>query len=564
LIGRATHLLVTALTGATLVLLGGSAPSPADGDGSSRLGIQRVGPAHWFRVGRGRDLDVAVHGIRIEGARGAFSARWGYLVVQAVRVPAEAPRVMRPAGLGIDVRLVHTRLRRPLTLVYSVGRQPHGFVPVVVHRTADGRWRVQRAHRTRTGALILRTKQFSINLPSWLVQWGRDLKQWARDLGQWIASGVGGRTPPLTCGNGAPNWFSYEKRSDLVHTCTINNAGRAEIQLKSNRGITEDVQIPGSPAYVWVEDQPAALRRMLRNVGFDSDHRVLLGAGQRMTVGYTQSSTPFDGSFVIADDTAAAFVDDLLREALDKLVGAVLDRRHQGLLLIYTEAQCGARLHLSLSDSLLDPAKNAGQMLGCMVKELPGQLDNPATLQAIGLEGLDADGLTKATRLVHALSSVIDHYPLLQATALHDVDDELRALLKDGNDRVDVHIAAAPGSSTTPRTPLPGPTPTPTPAPTPTPQTWAEQETPNHPVNTFTNYHNASGMGTPIAAGQWVQVSCKVYDPYIASVNPDGYWYRIASAPWNNAYYSPANTFMNGDPYGGPYTHNTDFAVPNC
>ncbi|MET0557605.1 MAG: hypothetical protein ABW065_02880 [Solirubrobacterales bacterium] len=102
-------------------------------------------------------------------------------------------------------------------------------------------------------------------------------------------------------------------------------------------------------------------------------------------------------------------------------------------------------------------------------------------------------------------------------------------------------------------------------APPPPPaQTWSEQETPNHPVNTFTNYHNASGMGPAIAAGQWVQVSCKVYDPTIGSVNPDGYWYRIASAPWNNAYYSPANTFMNGDPYGGPYTHNTDFAVPNC
>jgi|GEM_PF-7127884 len=94
--------------------------------------------------------------------------------------------------------------------------------------------------------------------------------------------------------------------------------------------------------------------------------------------------------------------------------------------------------------------------------------------------------------------------------------------------------------------------------------TWAEQETPNHPVNTFTNYHNASGMGPPIAAGQWVEVSCRVYDPTIASVNPDGYWYRIASSPWSNAYYAPANTFMNGDPVGGPYTHNTDFAVPLC
>lgn len=112
--------------------------------------------------------------------------------------------------------------------------------------------------------------------------------------------------------------------------------------------------------------------------------------------------------------------------------------------------------------------------------------------------------------------------------------------------------------------PSPGVPACPSSSPPPPPQTWSEQETPNHPVNTFTDYHNASGMGPQIAAGQWVEVSCKVYDPTIQSVNPDGYWYRIASSPWNNAYYSPANTFMNGDPYGGPYTHNTDFNVPNC
>ena len=94
-------------------------------------------------------------------------------------------------------------------------------------------------------------------------------------------------------------------------------------------------------------------------------------------------------------------------------------------------------------------------------------------------------------------------------------------------------------------------------------QTWAEQEG-HYGVNTFTDYHNASGEGTPIAAAAWVNVSCKVYDPTIASVNPDGYWYRIASSPWDDQYYSPANTFMNGDPWNGPYTHNTDFSVPDC
>ena len=132
-----------------------------------------------------------------------------------------------------------------------------------------------------------------------------------------------------------------------------------------------------------------------------------------------------------------------------------------------------------------------------------------------------------------------------------------------GSGWINEHFVAdnQPNNSPSPGVPACSPPPSRQPPP---PQTWSEQETPNHPVNTFTDYHNASGMGPAIAASQWVEVSCKVYDPTIQSVNPDGYWYRIASAPWSNAYYSPANTFMNGDPYGGPYTHNTDFAVPNC
>jgi hypothetical protein len=82
---------------------------------------------------------------------------------------------------------------------------------------------------------------------------------------------------------------------------------------------------------------------------------------------------------------------------------------------------------------------------------------------------------------------------------------------------------------------------------------------------TFQNPTNASGPGTRIGAMAFVEVVCKVYAPQIASVNPDGYWYKIASAPWNSAFYAPANTFWNGDVPGvRPYTHNTDFSVPNC
>jgi lysophospholipase L1-like esterase len=94
--------------------------------------------------------------------------------------------------------------------------------------------------------------------------------------------------------------------------------------------------------------------------------------------------------------------------------------------------------------------------------------------------------------------------------------------------------------------------------------TFAETEAARSGVRTFANYHNASVLGPLIGYRQVVQVSCKVKDGTIKSVNPDGYWYRIASPPWNNAYYAPANVFLNGDPPNGPYSRNTDFSVPDC
>lgn len=118
-----------------------------------------------------------------------------------------------------------------------------------------------------------------------------------------------------------------------------------------------------------------------------------------------------------------------------------------------------------------------------------------------------------------------------------------------------------------PAAPLPTPSPAPAPIPAPSPApapTWNEQQG-SLGANTFTNPYNASGMGAKIPAMAWVAVSCKVYAPQIVSANPDGYWYRIASPPWSDAYYAVANTFWNGDiPGQRPYTHNTDWAVPNC
>ena len=104
------------------------------------------------------------------------------------------------------------------------------------------------------------------------------------------------------------------------------------------------------------------------------------------------------------------------------------------------------------------------------------------------------------------------------------------------------------------------------PEPPPPPPSTVTEQSGSHGSPTFQNVTNASGQGPTVPAYGYVQVSCKIKPTAtIDSAYPDGYWYRIASPPWNNGYYAVANTFWNGDmPGQKPYTHNTDWNVPDC
>jgi hypothetical protein len=110
---------------------------------------------------------------------------------------------------------------------------------------------------------------------------------------------------------------------------------------------------------------------------------------------------------------------------------------------------------------------------------------------------------------------------------------------------------------------------TPSPRATPTrttsaPTTYAEEAYNKHGVPTFADYANASGQGPDIQFEQVVQVTCKIFDPSIPSASPAGYWYLIASSPWDNHYYAVANTFLNGLSPTDPNTNYYDPRVPNC
>ena len=95
-------------------------------------------------------------------------------------------------------------------------------------------------------------------------------------------------------------------------------------------------------------------------------------------------------------------------------------------------------------------------------------------------------------------------------------------------------------------------------------RTYPEEEFTPNGAPTFL-YLDGSGPGIPVAFGQYVRVSCKVYSTDVRTTWPDGHWYRLASMPWDNHYFAVANTFGNGDKLGKPpYTHNVDWRVPNC
>jgi hypothetical protein len=81
-------------------------------------------------------------------------------------------------------------------------------------------------------------------------------------------------------------------------------------------------------------------------------------------------------------------------------------------------------------------------------------------------------------------------------------------------------------------------------------------------IETFKKYEDASERGPDIRVGETVEVTCKIFAPAVEWSEPEGYWYRIHSAPWNDEYYAAANEFRNVS--GGGEAIPTDRNVVDC
>jgi len=90
-------------------------------------------------------------------------------------------------------------------------------------------------------------------------------------------------------------------------------------------------------------------------------------------------------------------------------------------------------------------------------------------------------------------------------------------------------------------------------------------ETTGSSARTWSNYSDAGGtQGATISARDTVQVTCAVQGFRVADGNT--WWYRVASSPWNNAYYASADAFYNNGRTSGSLagTPFVDTAVPVC
>ncbi|MGH3803704.1 MAG: hypothetical protein ACRDTD_26950 [Pseudonocardiaceae bacterium] len=101
---------------------------------------------------------------------------------------------------------------------------------------------------------------------------------------------------------------------------------------------------------------------------------------------------------------------------------------------------------------------------------------------------------------------------------------------------------------------------------TPGGKTFTQQVNTSNPAGTttFRDPRGFAGQGPRVLPGQRVEVVCRFLDPNApASVRP-GWWYLVDSSPWNRQYYTPANSYLNGDPPEGPYVSGVDGRVPVC
>lgn len=415
----------------SLLTVGCSAPwnSASPLSKHSTSSVKPVGKKITVSVDSSHPLDVEIPNVgHLSGPAGAF-LRSGSITIQPEKATFASSSTLQASGTGMDVAFDGTSLRRPLTVAFNASTKPSAdAIPLIAHQSDDGQWNFLPAKLDSSGRITVQTSSFSLNIPVW-----GSAGAFFHALVNFITSAVGGRTSPLTC-SGGPSWFHLDSQhSDLVHACVKTNYSNgkevAEVQLKSNRGVSLQVNVPGNPAYVWVEGQTWTGRQKVAAAHhFDPDKIVILGAGKTMTVGYTRWATSLPVSFFVSGATGLAAIDTLTSDVIDSLYS---ENPNFYIAQAYTEVKCATGFEVNPFTGVTFGVNGFYEYLRCMVDSALGDLkdDQDALNVAVQFGGSDADvaTLVRSAKALNAIGWIVTLWPYIQAGIGNDIDkiDEL-------------------------------------------------------------------------------------------------------------------------------------------
>ena len=318
-------------------------------------------------------------------------------------------------GVSIDVA---TELSAPLLVRVALPPPPNdSAIPAVLHVTDSGEYRVEPGvWDAESNTIAVWAHSFSDRFGGWWnpANWVEEVVQVGQGGFDFLADWVTGRTDPPPCEESPPDWASVSTvEASALHVCLQSNpaddgAERVELFLKSNRATMQLVSFPNAADFVWVDNQPEEIRRILVQAAtgeYDSQQVLLLG-GQSMSYGLRRPSAPVE--FETRTTQTPTVV--IANQALGLLGGIQGDGATAVVLAIGACVLEATGVDLIQADVVPTGYDSLPEFAGAMVRCGFELLSEPDAIVAIADESLLSTGVDVVTRndVIGRVRSVTD------------------------------------------------------------------------------------------------------------------------------------------------------------